>query len=43
MGHAAASLNCILANRVTGEFSRDPQGAIDDLILYALEKLTSQA
>jgi uridine phosphorylase len=43
MGHAAASLNCILANRVTGEFSRDPQGAIDELILYALEKLTSQA
>lgn len=41
MGHRAASLNCILANRATGEFSTDPAKAVDQLIEYTLEKLTS--
>ncbi len=41
LGHRAASLNCILANRATGEFSMDPSRAVDQLISYALEKLTA--
>lgn len=41
MGHRAASMNSILANRVTGEFSKMPAKAIDQLIQYTLEKLTS--
>lgn len=40
MGHAAASLNCILANRVDGTFSRNPDKAIDELIRYTLGKLS---
>lgn len=41
LGHRAVSMNCILANRVTGAFSNDPQKAVDDLIQYTLQKLTS--
>jgi len=41
LGHQAVSLNCILANRATGEFSTNPQKAVDSLIQYALEKLTA--
>lgn len=41
MGHRAASINCILANRITGKFSKDPVKTIDALIKYTLEKLTS--
>lgn len=40
LGHKAASLNCIIANRSTGEFSKNPAVAIDSLIKYTLEKLT---
>ena len=40
MGHQAVSLNCIIANRVLGEFSKNPLQTIDSLIRYALEKLT---
>lgn len=40
LGHQAASLNCILANRATGEFSKNPEKAIDKLIKYTLKKLT---
>ena len=40
LGHRAASMNCILANRSTGEFSKDPVKTIDALIKYTLEKLT---
>ena len=43
LGHAAASLNCILANRSDGSFSKDPAKAVDSLILYALEKLSDKA
>lgn len=32
LGHEAVSFNAILANRVTGEFSANPQAAIDALI-----------
>lgn len=42
LGHRAVSLNCILANRSTGEFSKDPDRAMDDLIRYALKKLTKK-
>ena len=42
LGHRAVSLNCILANRSIGEFSRDPDRAMDDLIRYALKKLTKK-
>ncbi|EAR01423.1 nucleoside phosphorylase [Maribacter sp. HTCC2170] len=40
MGHRAVSLNCIIANRVLGEFSKSPLKTIDGLIQYTLEKLT---
>ena len=41
LGHRAVSMNCILANRVTGEFSRNPKKAVDELIQYTLQKLTA--
>ena len=41
MGHRAASINCILANRATGKFSKDPAKAVDQLIAYALENLVA--
>mgnify|MGYP001816500036 CR=1 FL=1 len=41
MGHQAVSLNCIIANRVLGEFSKTPLKTIDNLIAYTLEKLTA--
>jgi uridine phosphorylase len=42
MGHKAASVNCILANRVDGTFSPDPLAAVDHMIQVTLDKLTSQ-
>lgn len=41
-GHRAISLNAILANRATGEFSRKASQTVHDLIEYTLEKLTSE-
>ena len=41
LGHQAASLNCIIANRVLGEFSLNPRKTIDDLIKYTLNRLTT--
>lgn len=41
LGHRAVSMNCILANRVNGSFSKNPQKSVDDLIKYTLQKLTS--
>lgn len=41
LGHQAVSLNCILANRVTGEFSKHPEKAVQELIQLSLAKLTS--
>lgn len=40
-GHRAISLNAILANRATGEFSKNAFKTIDDLIKYTLEKIVS--
>ncbi|WP_067034155.1 nucleoside phosphorylase [Allomuricauda sp. CP2A] len=40
-GHRAISLNAILANRVTGEFSKNSKKSIDELIQFTLEQLTS--
>ncbi len=40
-GHRAISLNAILANRATGEFSKNGKKTIDQLIQYTLEKITS--
>lgn len=40
LGHQAVSLNCILANRVTGEFSKNPAQSVDALIQFCLERLT---
>ncbi|AOW10137.1 nucleoside phosphorylase [Flavobacterium gilvum] len=39
LGHQALSLNAIVANRANGTFSSDPYKAVDELIIYALEKL----
>jgi uridine phosphorylase len=41
LGHHALSLNAILANRVDGTFSKDPHGATDKLIRYALEQIVN--
>ncbi|MCW5515324.1 nucleoside phosphorylase [Muriicola sp. Z0-33] len=40
LGHRAVSMNCILANRSTGEFSLHPHKAVDELIQYVLDRLT---
>ncbi|MFT5737819.1 MAG: uridine phosphorylase [Maribacter sp.] len=42
LGHQAVSLNCILANRTNGEFSKNPEKAIKELIQHTLTKLTSK-
>ena len=39
MGHNCLSLNAIIANRATGTFSKDPYKAVDELIIYTLNKL----
>ena len=39
LGHNALSLNAILANRSTGEFSDNPSEIVDQLIRYTLDKL----
>ena len=41
LGHQAVSLNCILANRATGEFSKNPEKSLEELIKVTLQKLTS--
>lgn len=41
LGHRAVSMNCILANRVTGDFSETPGKSVDELIRYTLHKLTN--
>lgn len=40
LGHHALSLNAIIANRATGNFSQNPKKTIDRLIQYALNKIT---
>jgi len=39
LGHHALSMNAIIANRATGEFSKDPKTVVEDLIIYTLNKL----
>lgn len=41
LGHEALSLNAIIANRATGDFSKDPKGTVEKLILYALERIVN--
>ncbi len=41
MGHKAVSMNAIIANRVNLTFSKDPYAAVDHMIKYSLERLTS--
>jgi uridine phosphorylase len=40
LGHRAVSVNAILANRATGEFSENSKKAVGELIAYTLDKLT---
>ena len=40
LGHEAVSMNCILANRSTGEFSNNPTKSVDELIKFCLDRLT---
>jgi len=39
LGHKALSMNAIIANRATGQFSNNPKAVVEDLILYTLNKL----
>lgn len=39
LGHNALSMNAIIANRALGTFSEDPYIAVENLILYALDKI----
>ena len=39
LGHQALSLNAIIANRATGEFSSNPEKATEDLIAYLLKRI----
>lgn len=39
LGHKAVSMNAIIANRATGEFSEQPHELVDELIIYTLNKL----
>lgn len=39
LGHKACSMNCIIANRANKTFSKDYNKAVEELILYTLNKL----
>ncbi len=39
LGHRAISLNALIANRVTGQFSANPYQTVQKLIQYTIEKL----
>jgi uridine phosphorylase len=41
LGHEVLSISAILANRMTNEFSKQPEKQVDSLIKYALEKIVS--
>ena len=41
LGHEALSLNAIIANRATGEFSKDPRATVERLILHALNRIVN--
>ncbi|QLE02622.1 nucleoside phosphorylase [Galbibacter sp. BG1] len=40
LGHRAISMNCILANRPNGNFSKNPEAATQKLIEYTLNKIS---
>lgn len=40
LGHGALSMNAIIANRSTGNFSKDPKAAVNSLIQFTLDKLS---
>lgn len=39
LGHRAVSLNAILANRATGEFSKNPKSIVEELITFTLQQI----
>ncbi len=39
LGHRALSMNAIIANRATGEFTENPKKVVDELILYVLQRI----
>ncbi|MBX2844195.1 MAG: nucleoside phosphorylase [Flammeovirgaceae bacterium] len=39
LGHEVISLNAIIANRISNQFSRNPKGVIDDLIKKVLTRI----
>jgi uridine phosphorylase len=41
LGHRAVSINAIIANRVTGDFTKDGAKAVEDTIAYTLDKLVN--
>ena len=41
LGHEALSLNAIIANRPNGNFSKNPKKTIEELIVYALERIVN--
>jgi uridine phosphorylase len=41
LGHETLSMNAIIANRANGTFSEDPYKAVDELIVYVLNKLVN--
>ena len=41
LGHRAISLNAILANRVTGEFSEKPYDIVEKLIKFTLDRIVA--
>ncbi|MDA8893511.1 nucleoside phosphorylase [Flavobacteriaceae bacterium] len=41
LGHNACSMNVIIANRSTGNFSANPSKAVENLIIYTLNKMSS--
>jgi len=41
LGHEALSLNAIIANRATGNFSKNPQKTVERLILHALDRIVN--
>jgi uridine phosphorylase len=39
LGHRTLSLNAIIANRMLGQFSKDPYAVVDKLIQHTLRNL----
>lgn len=39
LGHKSLSMNAIIANRATGEFTKRPNEVVDELICYTLDRL----